>query len=413
MPTPKTWVIAVLLALTADRAAAQSPPSTPSVPPPETREDTLRRERLAKQQRLAPHRPNGLEGSMNAVEKKILPLLGRDGLYARLGSLTTGSGFAYGAGFRNRRLFSRHGSGDVWAAASLKHYWTVEGRLNVTPRPSGVVSLDAFARRVHYPREEFFGLGPASLRGDRSDFRLSGTMAGGRATVTPGRFFSVGAEAEFLAPRIDRGTAPGFPPVQDVFSDVAAPGLARQANFIHTSAFAQIDYRRPLNARQGGWYRVDVSRYSDRTNGEFSFRRIEAEIRQYASILAERRVLAVRGWLATTDVDPGGRIPFYLQPALGGNDTLRGFRAFRFRGPHALLLTAEYRFEIWAGLDGALFYDTGKVADRRADLSFRSLERDYGFGFRFNTDNGVIMRVDAAFGSRDGKHLHIVFGTMF
>jgi hypothetical protein len=56
---------------------------------------------------------------------------------------------------------------------------------------------------------------------------------------------------------------------------------------------------------------------------------------------------------------------------------------------------------------------TRQVANRRSDLDFSDLESDYGFGFRFNTDNGVVFRVDAAFGSRDGKHLHIVFGGIF
>lgn len=79
----------------------------------------------------------------------------------------------------------------------------------------------------------------------------------------------------------------------------------------------------------------------------------------------------------------------------------------------ALLLSAEYRWEIWSGLDGALFYDAGKVADRRSDLDFSDLQRSYGFGMRFNTDAGVVFRVDAAFGSRDGKHLYIVFGGIF
>ena len=45
--------------------------------------------------------------------------------------------------------------------------------------------------------------------------------------------------------------------------------------------------------------------------------------------------------------------------------------------------------------------------------NFEDLERDYGIGFRFNTDNGVVFRVDAAFGSADGKHLYIVFGGIF
>ena len=58
-------------------------------------------------------------------------------------------------------------------------------------------------------------------------------------------------------------------------------------------------------------------------------------------------------------------MPFYLMPTLGGNDTLRGFRAYRFRGPHAMLLQGEYRFELWSGLDAALFYDAGKVAMSR------------------------------------------------
>jgi hypothetical protein len=53
------------------------------------------------------------------------------------------------------------------------------------------------------------------------------------------------------------------------------------------------------------------------------------------------------------------------------------------------------------------------VANRRADLNFKDLERDYGFGFRFNTDEGIVFRVDAGFGSQDGKHLYIVFGGVF
>jgi len=124
-------------------------------------------------------------------------------------------------------------------------------------------------------------------------------------------------------------------------------------------------------------------------------------------------VIALRGLLSTSDADAGQRVPFYFMPTLGGHDTLRGFRDYRFRGPHALLLQAEYRWEIWSGLDGALFYDAGKVVNRRSDLDFSGLESDYGFGFRFNTNQGIVLRVDAAFGSSDGPHLFIVFGGRF
>ena len=101
-------------------------------------------------------------------------------------------------------------------------------------------------------------------------------------------------------------------------------------------------------------------------------------------------------------------------PSLGGNDTLRGFRNYRFRGPHAILLQGEYRWEIWSGLDGRALLRRRQGGTQRARPQLQGSSRhDYGIGFRFNTDNGIIVRVDAAFGSRDGKHLHIVFGGIF
>jgi outer membrane translocation and assembly module TamA len=92
-------------------------------------------------------------------------------------------------------------------------------------------------------------------------------------------------------------------------------------------------------------------------------------------------------------------------PCAGSTHT--GFEGGRHADP------GWHRFEIWSALDGALFYDTGKVADQFSDLDFKHLEHDYGFGFRFNTDAGIVLRVDAGFGSSDGKHLYIVFGSRF
>ena len=43
-------------------------------------------------------------------------------------------------------------------------------------------------------------------------------------------------------------------------------------------------------------------------------------------------------------------------------------------------------------------------------LSLDDLETDYGIGFRFGTKNGVFLRVEGAFGSRDGKHFIMRLG---
>lgn len=224
------------------------------------------------------------------------------------------------------------------------------------------------------------------------------------------RPFTIGGGAEHWSTRVGGGSGHG-PSIERVFARDGVPGFDAGRDFVKTMAVVEFDYRKPLNARQGGWYRVEVGRYSDRTDGAYSFSRTDVDVRQYVGFLQGRRVIALRGWVATTPDDQ--RVPFYLMPTLGGNDTLRGFRNYRFRARNALLLQGEYRWEIWSGLEGALFYDAGRVADRRGDLTRKGLERNYGFGFRFNTDKGVVLRIDAAFGSRDGKHLHIVFGGVF
>ena len=74
-------------------------------------------------------------------------------------------------------------------------------------------------------------------------------------------------------------------------------------------------------------------------------------------------------------------MPFYLMPTLGGNDTLRGFREYRFRGPHAILLQAEYRWEIWIGpRRRALLRRRQGRRLRRSDLDFKNLERTTASG---------------------------------
>jgi outer membrane protein assembly factor BamA len=387
-------------------------PAAQGAPEPGTRAELLRQARQEKAGKLTPMAPDALERAMDLAEGKVLPLLRRDGVYARFGSISTGSGFAFGGGYRDRSLVGRRGALDLWAAGTLRHYWALEGRISY-PLAVDRLQVEGYARQYSYPQEDFFGVGPDSRRSDRSNFRLNGGYAGGRVDARPATHLSFDAGLEWQSPRVSDGTSGSLPSTFDLFDDAAVPGLAERADFIRTFASATVDYRQPINARRGGFYRIDFSRYDDRSAGTLSFRRIDVDLRQYVSFLNERRVFAARFWMATTDADGGGRVPFYFMPALGGNDTLRGFRARRFYGPHALLLQGEYRWEIWSGFDAALFYDAGKVALRRGELDFRDLEHDYGFGFRFNTDTGVVMRVDAAFGSRDGKHLHIVFGGIF
>jgi hypothetical protein len=394
-------------------AAQTAPTQAPEQPAPHTRAEAQRQEREDKQRALKSDEPSALESGLKALERGGVPLITRDGVYLKLGSLTTDSGFAYGAGIRTGRFLRRDAAVDLWGGASFKGYWATEARFKLPRLADGRMMAEGWARRHEYPQEDYFGLGPDSRRSDQTDFSALTNLFGGRVGFRPAPVVTVGGGLELIQPRVGNGKDKALPSTGDLFDEQGAPGLAQQPDFLRSSVFVDIDWRRPINARRGGWYRAEWSRYADRDLDTYSFNRFDVDLRQYVSFLSERRVLVGRVFASTSDHDADQVVPFYLMPTLGGNDSLRGFRDYRFRGPHALLMQAEYRFEIWSGLDGAFFYDAGKVGLRRQDLRLQHLESDYGFGFRFNTDNGIVVRVDAAFGSRDGKHLWIVFGGTF
>jgi Omp85 superfamily domain len=380
---------------------------------PATRSESDRQQREEKSRNVSPYEPGGFERAMHFIEEKGVFILGREGFYPKLGSLTTGSGFAYGAGFRDRDLLNNTGTVDLWAATSTRRYWATEARLTFPRLAHRRLHVETWAAHRDYPQEDFYGLGPDSLRSNPVSYAIQSNLFGAKVGVRPVSIVMVGAGVEYLNPKLGRGRDRRVPSVEVRFDGATAPGLGESVDYIRSMAFLEIDYREPKNARKGGWYRVDLSHLDDKTTGRYTFNRVDTDLRQFVGFLAGRRVVAGRLFVSTSDTDEGHVMPFYLMPTLGGNDTLRGFREYRFRGPHAILGQAEYRWEIWSGLDAALFYDAGKVANRRADLNFKDLERDYGFGFRFNTDEGIVFRVDAGFGSQDGKHLYIVFGGVF
>ena len=381
---------------------------------PQTREEADRQRREQQAKEVGTYQANGVERAMDFAEDKAIFILDREGFHPKLGSLTVGSGFAYGLGFRDRDLFSNRGALELWAAGSVKGYWATEARLRFPRLADNHLYLEAWGSRRDYPQENFFGLGPDSNRDDRSDYAIRTNHFGGRVGVRPfARHLLVGGGLEFLQPRLGAGQNDSYPDVPVLFPPSDVPGIDSRSDFLRSDFFVEVDYREPIYAKKGGWYRFDWSHFDDRTTNQFTFNRFDGDVRQFFGFLAGRRVIATRLFVSTSDTSAPQVMPFFFMPTLGGNDTLRGFREYRFRGPHAILAQAEYRWEIWSGFDGAIFYDAGKVADRRSDLNFKDLESDYGIGFRFNTNNGVIFRVDTAFGSNDGKHLYIVVGGIF
>ena len=197
---------------------------------------------------------------------------------------------------------------------------------------NGRLLLNVAGRYRDYPREDFFGLGPDSSRSSFADFRLRGPTVDVRADARVAGPVSIIGGAQYIHPLVSDGKDPSLPSISSVFDETTAPGLDSQPDFVRAHAAIDVDYRQPRNARRGGWYRAEFSHFADRDRQRYSFDRLDIDLRQFVSVLSERRVFVARAYVSTSEPSSGQTIPFYLMPTLGGNETLRGFRDYRFRG---------------------------------------------------------------------------------
>ena len=329
--------------------------------------------------------------------------------YVTFGNLMPSSGLAPGAGYRG--VLGNVARFNVRGAWSVRNYTLAEGVVEL-PLADERFEVAGHARWQDGTQLPFYGLGADSLKDQRTSYALQTVDLGGRATVRPARWFSIGAGASAMLVENSDGRG-RFPSIDTVFDPSTAPGLLASPDYLHAEATAAIDWRESEGyTRRGGYYGVTFHRYDDRSDDLYTFHEVEADVQQFIPLVNEHWVIALRGQLRTTDLDSGQQVPYFLLPSLGGSTTLRGYRDGRFRDRHALLLSGEYRWIPGRILDMALFVDAGKVAARRGDLDLEDLRTSYGIGARFHAPAATVLRTEAAHG-REGYRFHVAFGKSF
>jgi hypothetical protein len=399
---------------------------------PETRAEQWTRLRREKAAHPAPPHRSFLERTLLAVEKAKRPSLfglNLGAVYPRVLNIASGSETA--AGIRLWRPDLGASRIDLHASAfysirGYEYYDLQLGRMahrgrafpacstrgddvyelgDVARVDVGRAVLYGSARYRHYPQTAFYGLGADARPEARTTFlgqdALYEVVTGyqgprGAATVRAGLMQA------FVGP----GTEEEVPSIGALYDDRSAPGLERQPDFVHLAASLLLDGRdEPGNPHRGGMIALAASRFDERGGDAFTFDRIAGDARAFASLGSPQRVLAVRALASADRPASGARVPFYLQEALGGSRTLRGFDTFRFRGHKLLLFQAEYRWEAWPALELALFADAGRAYGLGEDFALRGLETDYGFGVRLKTHDAVIGRLDVAWSREDTRYL--------
>jgi outer membrane protein insertion porin family len=139
--------------------------------------------------------------------------------------------------------------------------------------------------------------------------------------------------------------------------------------------------------------------------GDFNYNKYTAETRNYLKV-GHAQVVALRGTVGYAD----GKMPDSGRFAVGGSDSLRGYRDDQFKGNKMLAATAEYRFPIAKKVEGVAFTDVGKAWSEEG-YKLNDLEASVGVGIRVSTPIGPI-RLDYAQGSQGGRS-HFSFGGQF
>ncbi|MFZ0429924.1 MAG: BamA/TamA family outer membrane protein [Acidobacteriota bacterium] len=357
------------------------------------------------------------------------------GFYPRVAWISTGSGPALGVRYWKP---SAIGSLDVLGSAyySWRRYQFYDLQLGLIPHRGETIPPDSFATegvdqlgdvdRQGFSRlklygtvrfrdrtdDSFYGLGPDSQRSARLRYRVKDSLGELATGYQFSDHFGFTVKAGYLENSLACGRS--TPTLCANLPTPVPSGTPSPPHYFRFRSNALFDYRDDFGLpHKGLLWAIGWDKWDNVNAGNrFNFNLFATDLRGYVPLGGRAHTLALRGVAIYTDPAAGNRVPFFLQPSLGGGDTLRGYDPFRFQGDKLMLAQAEYRWEASRWLELALFGDTGTVAVQGSRLSVDKLKSDWGFGFRFKTAHSILLRIDEAF-SNEGAHTQVRLAAAF
>ncbi len=388
-----------------------------------------------------------------------------------LGSLAPGNGFAFGVAFSERftpnEAWRLTWNGDVVTSPSGS--WRGAGSMKIvhSPATSGVVVapagsatrpptirpreytvIDLFAQTTTLDSIGFYGIGPTTTAVSRTLFGERQTAVGGAITVPLGSLRGLGA----LQPALVGGVTGRFidvrsstsdraPSVETRFSEGEAPGLAQRTSFAQFTeglriapslAGGRLLLRYAVTAQQFRSSRASLASFdrwtidlqheiplwgtaNSSTSREFNGPNDCSQAMGSSACPPVSRSRNRRGSIglrlraSSSVARTGHRVPFFLQPTLGGSDLngergLAGFDDYRFRAPHTLLLQETFDHSIWGPIGVYVQAEQGMVRLRQRDLGLHGLETSTTIGLSIRAGGFPMVNLSLAF-SREGRHL--------
>ena len=251
---------------------------------------------------------------------------------------------------------------------------------------------------------DFFGIGNAAAR----SFHVPVTQTANGMLLQP--LFQVIPHL-YIGPRYTLGTtsleSQNFPSLAARFPRIAAPFSSQIGALGLVTQWDNTDSQ--FFPTKGEFLDLTSEFYSDYFGGSTNFQRITFSGEQFLS-LADNQVLAFRE-VAETVV---GDAPVYLYPTAGVKGDFRGYQAGRYRDRLLLASQLEYRFRLTDHWGFVLFGSVGEVHSSLSTLSLNDLLPSGGGGIRYRLtrENKINFRFDVAAG-KDGAVFYFGVGEAF
>lgn len=274
-----------------------------------------------------------------------------------------------------------------------KQQLALENRIKVFGDGSGTIFLKAiFSNRPDHP---FYGLGYKNpiVEDDRTNynmFKVEGLLGLQALLKDLNRVeFALG----YRYVQVDSGDSPSILDVYHIDYHLLSGRL--KLDLDTRSPFRQLTTGSGLRLEMLVSYNIDPS------NPDVHFLRWGGEASGFLDLSGNNHVVGLRIFTEFIEKIGDDPAPFTELPFLGGREHLRAFLGGRFRGESTAVATMEYRYPIWAYLDGELFVGLGGAFGEHLEgFSWERTYLNWGIGVRTNNSRDVSFDILVAFGSK-------------
>jgi hypothetical protein len=329
-----------------------------------------------------------------------------------VGGLRQGAGISAGAEYEHRHF--ANGFFDLRASTlvSLRLYQRHELQLTFPHVFHSRLFVDVLGLYRSYTQVSYFGVGPGTQEGDRTDYHIDGPAIYGSLGLRPARGMVIGGRIAALDNDLHRGRGSKHPSIEEKFTPAELPGYLQEPDYFQVGFFAYFDRRNdPEDPTRGARYELQASRFLARGLDGFDFDELQAEAEHYLPVSA-RATLASRIQTVFTGTREGQEVPFFLLPSLGGRESLHAFSMDRFRDRHLLFLNSELRYQATPEIRISGFVDVGQVFPRAGAIEISGFEVGVGAAVHYKYGRMVLVGLSLGLG-REGVQVSLDGGFRF